>query len=211
METQKTIIPSPQLNDEEILVVPTVRLFPFDPPQGLIAQELDAYQMLIRNEQRFIWRSHAEIDPSYKQIIPYLLFHHQDRIFVMQRKKTASESRLKSKFSLGIGGHVRLEDLKRGNSLAQWAEREFHEEVDYQGNLSIKPIGLINDDSNDVGKVHVGFAMLLTGDSDAITIRNEHAHGALMSISECARLYDKMETWSQYLFNYIKANKELIA
>src|SRR5690606_7557172 len=104
-------------------------------------------------------RSLMEQDQRYKQIIPYLVFTHENKYFVMQRTSTTTEQRLKNKYSLGIGGHIRQEDMN-GNSIFEWAEREFHEEVSYHGNLEIIPLGVLNDDTNDVGKVHIGFVFL---------------------------------------------------
>ena len=87
----------------------------------------------------------------------------------MQRKGTASEQRLKNKYSLGIGGHIRQEDMTT-NSIFDWARREFHEEVKYAGKLDIEPIGILNDDTNAVGQVHLGLVLLLKGDSEAISL-----------------------------------------
>ena len=103
-----------------------------------------------------------EQDQAYKQIIPYLIFAHQGRYFVMQRASTSSEQRLKNKFTLGIGGHIRQEDI-RDDSIFSWAQREFHEEINYSGNVAIQVLGVVNDESNDVGKVHLGLVLLLQG------------------------------------------------
>ena len=82
---------------------------------------------------------------------------HDNHYFLMQRKSDASESRLRNKLTVGIGGHIRQEDLssfdeasadKQEHSLFAWALREFHEEVNYAGNLKVLPLGIINDDSN---------------------------------------------------------------
>ena len=70
-----------------------------------------------------------ETDPAYKQIIPYLVFTYENKYFLMQRQKKASETRLQSKYSLGIGGHIREEDMENC-TLVDWAKREFEEEID---------------------------------------------------------------------------------
>jgi predicted NUDIX family phosphoesterase len=115
----------------------------------------------------------------------------------MQRKKDASEQRLQSKYSLGIGGHMRYEDLQEGPDLFSWAKREFEEEVAYEGTIEIAPLGVLNDDSNDVGKVHLGLVLMVIGDSDKIKVKSELASGTLMNLSECLDHVPKMETWSQ--------------
>ena len=61
---------------------------------------------------------------TYKQIIPYMIFEYADNYFLMERKSTASEQRLKSKLSLGIGGHIRQEDLD-GGTIFDWASENF--------------------------------------------------------------------------------------
>ena len=121
----------------------------------------------------------------------------------MQRKAGSSEQRLASKYSLGIGGHLREEDIK-GATLFDWARREFEEEINYSGNLEITPLGILNDDSNDVGKVHIGFVFLLKGNSKNISIKSELQSGQLLTVEQCQEKYSAMETWSQLVFNFIK-------
>ncbi len=57
--------------------------------------------------------------------------------------------------------------------------------------------------SNDVGKVHLGFVILLEGDSDKIKVRSELQDGFLATVEECNKFVDKMETWSQIVFRTI--------
>ncbi|MFC1842332.1 hypothetical protein ACFLYU_01610 [Candidatus Dependentiae bacterium] len=223
---QKVIIK----NDEQILVVKRDYLFPEGAWQGLEKPQLQkprlakpqlakprletpqknttstcghGFVQTIMAHKEFKPRSLMENDFAYKQIIPYLVFKHQDRYFLMQRKAKASETRLKSKYSFGIGGHIRQEDIKDAN-IASWATREFHEEVDYSGNVDIKFLGVLNDDSNDVGKVHVGFVYLLEGDCDQIQVKEELQSGFLLTLDECAKFYNQMEQWSKIVFDFLK-------
>jgi len=194
--------------DEKILTVPRQKIFELAKFDGFLPlANFDFYQALIELNKAFLWRSEVENDFSQKQIIPYLVFENNKKLFIMQRKSTASEARLQNKYSLGIGGHIRQEDIEE-SSLSEWAEREFEEEVDFKGTFEIKPIGLINDDSNDVGKVHFGIVFLLHGDSDKIAVRDEHKSGQLLSLDECEKNYLGMETWSQLVFDYLKVNKD---
>ena len=124
----------------------------------------------------------------------------------MQRRANASEKRLQNKYSLGIGGHIRQEDMQK-KSIFTWAQREFHEEVDYQGNFAIKPLGILNDDSNAVGKVHLGFVLLLYGDSDNISIKSELKSGKLVSLAACITSVNSMESWSELVLNHLKNNR----
>lgn len=196
--------------DEKILVIPRTKLFAqlpvFNGFQPL--SNFANLQTFISDHQEFHWRSSMENDPSYKQIIPYLVFEYNQTYFLMRRRSTASEQRLKNKYSLGIGGHIRQEDLS-SNNLLDWAQREFHEEVSYQGTVEAKPIGLINDDRDAVGQVHLGFVFLLRGNSSDISIRAEHKEGRLISLEDCKTLYDDLESWSQFVYDHLNTKGPL--
>ncbi len=188
--------------DEKILVVKKEKLFPQQIIQGIQEINFDFYQELIEKNKQFLWRSKVESDENYKQIIPYLIFKFQDKLFLMQRRSNASDTRLQNKYSLGIGGHIKEKDITE-KTIFDWAKREFEEEINYQGNFEIKPIGLLNDETNFVGQVHTGFVFLLIGDSDKIKIRDEHKSGKLVSLEKCKEIYPNMETWSQIVFDYL--------
>lgn len=188
--------------DEKILVIPRNILFKDKKITGIEKIDFEYYQKLIQNNKQFLWRSQMETDQNYKQIIPYLIFNFENKYFMMQRKASASEARLQNKYSLGIGGHIRSEDIS-GFDIFSWAKREFAEEIEYDGNFEIEPIGILNDDSNDVGKVHVGFVFLLKGDSNKIKIRSELKSGNLLTLEECSKLYKNMENWSKLVFDFI--------
>lgn len=194
-------------HEEHILVVKRTDLFPNNSAfQGLQKFESQSWIERILDKKEFLPRSLMETDFNYKQIIPYLVFTHGNKLFLMQRQAKASETRLQSKFSLGIGGHIREEDIEDAD-IAGWARREFHEEVVYNDSFSVEPLGILNDDSNDVGKVHVGFVYLLKGDSENIAVQEELKSGMLLTIEECDAFYDRMESWSQIVFDWIKKNQ----
>lgn len=188
--------------DEKILVVRREHLFPVTTPQGLVVTDIEAYASIIEQHKEYQWRSQMEQDPAFKQIIPYLVFNHGERYFVMQRKATSGDARLKNKLSLGIGGHIREEDMT-ADSLFGWARREFDEEVSFSGSYDIKTIGLINDETNAVGQVHTGFLFMLHGDSSNIAIKDEHAAGFMWTLEECKTQYDLFESWSQLVLDYL--------
>ena len=189
--------------EESILVVKRTDICSEELWTGYKPSNLQEELITVQNKRLFMDRSAAETNPEYKQIIPYLVFTHDNKYFLMQRRATASEQRLASKYSFGIGGHIREEDMN-GKSFFDWALREFNEEVQYSGKLTIKPLGILNDDSTDVGKVHIGFVILLSGDSDDITIKSELKNGHLLSLDECGDYYQNMETWSQLVYELLK-------
>ncbi len=189
--------------DEKILVVPREKILKDGSFWGIKPVNFDYYEKVISKYKKFIWRSEAEINPQFKQIIPYLIFNYEDKFFLMKRRKNASEVRLQSKYSLGIGGHIREEDIL-DNNIYHWAKREFFEEIDYAGDLNISPLGLLNDDSNEVGKVHLGFVFLLKGSCSQIKIKTELQEGRLLNLHECQPFYSDMENWSKIIFNFLK-------
>jgi predicted NUDIX family phosphoesterase len=191
-----------QKHTEHILVVKRDLLLPQN-FHGLKKVDFASYLTIIQNHKEFLPRWQMETDPTYKQIIPYLVFEHENSYFLMQRKATASETRLQNKYTLGIGGHIRREDMLDGTTIFDWAKREFHEEVYYSGNLTIEPLGILNDDTNDVGKVHVGFVFLLKGDSSEICVKSELKGGQLLTRDELSSYFSAMESWSQFIVEHL--------
>lgn len=186
--------------EEYIMVIKRCELFVQEEGwQGMLSTNIEPYLERIHTLHTFFPRSRMETDPTYKQIIPYMVFTYNNRYFLMQRAQ-ANEQRLRDKFTLGIGGHVRLEDLT-DKSLWSWAQREFEEEIEYKGNLKISTMGIVNDDSNSVGQVHVGLVLLLEGDSPNISIKSEMKSGVLATLEECKIRYDALESWSQIVLN----------
>lgn len=193
-------------HDENILVVKRESLFPQGAWQGIQHVDFAPFIETITQEQEFLPRSRMETDPHFKQIIPYLVFSADNRYFLMQRQAKSGDARLASKYSLGIGGHIRQEDIE-SKSIFDWARREFHEEVSYTGNLEIEPIGVLNDDSNAVGEVHIGFIFLLKGDSTQISVNEELKSGVLLPLSEIRDYYENLESWSKIVFDFLSTKE----
>src|SRR3989338_11665285 len=137
-QLQKTI-PISSIKRERILVIKRTDLFQEQAWTGIKEVNFDHYLKLLQKKRIFIPRNEAETDTTYKQVIPYLVFQHDNTYFLMQRKKNSSEQRLANKYSLGIGGHLREEDMA-GKTLFDWAQREFKEEINYKGSLEINPM-----------------------------------------------------------------------
>jgi len=196
MQRQLFKEPHIAVQDEQILVVRRDLIFQHDGAwHGLKQLNYDWYLWAIEHYGQFQSRIAMENDPNYKQIIPYLVFMYEGDIFVVQRKETSSERRLASKMSIGIGGHIRKEDLL-GSTIFDWARREFNEEVVYDDKFEFEPIGIVNDDSNSVGQVHLGFVFLLKGITSDIKIRSELKSGNMVPLSSIKDL-TQFETWSQ--------------
>jgi predicted NUDIX family phosphoesterase len=210
LQTKNSAQPVHNEHDEMILVVKRSDFFEHNAPwAGLKQVNFDSYLSLIKNKKEFLPRTAMELDTSYKQIIPYLIFCHDDSYFLMQRTHNQTESRLRNKFSLGIGGHIRQEDLSN-DSIFSWAEREFHEEVDYKDAFTIEPLGILNDDTTPVGQVHIGFVFLLKGTTSNISVKSELKSGQLVSLEECKDRFDSMETWSQIVYEFLLSHKKIV-
>lgn len=187
---------------EQILVIPRNAIEHLLPNQGIRHTDASALKKLIETNAIFMPRGRAEIDPMFKQIIPYLVFVYEQQLFLMQRSDKASESRLASKLSLGIGGHLQEKDLQE-TSLFDWAEREFIEEVEFTGSIKPQFIGIINDESNTVGQVHAGLLWLVKASTPNIKVKEELKSGELVSLQYCKEHYKHLESWSQMVIDHL--------
>lgn len=188
--------------DEHVLCVRRDELFPDGAWYGFISEGLERYETVIREQSFFMPRAEVEEDPSYQQIIPYVVFRHGDRYFLTRRLKASSEKRLRQLYSLGVGGHINPGDLENGDPIMDGLRREFEEEVEYSGEVEATLLGLINDDSSPVSKVHLALAFLVEGSSPEIAIKEtEKLAGELLTLEEMRMYYLEMESWSQIVYD----------
>ena len=190
------------MNSEQVLCVKREDMFPDGAWHGFVSQELDRHQALIRERHFFKSRAEVENDPGYQQIIPYVVFRHDGRYFLTHRLRASSEKRLRKQYSLGIGGHINPGDLEAGDPILDGLRREWGEEVIYDGKFEAQLIGLLNDDSSPVSKVHLGVVFLVDGDSPNISIREtDKLAGELLTLDEMRIYYLGMESWSQMVYD----------
>jgi len=158
--------------------------------------------LLARENNFFMPRSQAENDPTFKQIIPYVLLAHDGRVLHYVRGKKAGEQRLVSKGSLGIGGHMNDGDeglfaLDEAAYL-EGVRREVCEEISVRTNFQNRVVALLNDDSNPVGQVHLGVVHIFSLESDDVQKREAMITNlAFLTPDELRARRDAMETWSQ--------------
>jgi predicted NUDIX family phosphoesterase len=154
---------------------------------------------------RFLPRPAAENDPSYKQLIPYVIMTCGDRYLTYVRGKRAGETRLVTKRSIGIGGHINPVDVEtplfstdfRDTYLAA-VRREVAEEVSVDTTYADHTVALLNDDSNEVGQVHLGIVHCWVLDAPTVVRREQMiTQMEFLSAPELQTLRDSMETWSQ--------------
>jgi predicted NUDIX family phosphoesterase len=163
-------------------------------------------------------RSVAEHDYNTKQLVVYVLINHGETFLSYQRTPKTTETRLKALYSIGIGGHVNVDDQIQptlfGAKEAAWKDfvlkavrREVSEEVQIEGANAQEPrlICFVNDDSNDVGKVHFGVVFVLKLGKPSVAIRGERGIGKLSfrTLPELISMRDTLETWSQLLVDFL--------
>lgn len=162
---------------------------------------------------RFMARSAAETDPSFKQLIPYVIMSFEGKYLSYIRGKRAGESRLVAKRSIGIGGHINPVDdmpLFTAESYEPMylnaVEREVAEEVTVEASHTDKIVALLNDDSNEVGQVHLGVVHHWDLDSDKVTRKEQMiTQMTFMTPAELNDVKDSLETWSQLCLPLLKA------
>ncbi len=190
---------------EEILVIPRALFDQLGSFQGIqtdVARYLEAILDPMNNF--FMDRAEAEDDPTHKQIIPYALFRHEDRYLHYVRGKSGGESRLHAQGSVGIGGHInpvdeRTDPLGRDTYLAG-VEREIREELQIVGGHTNQMVALLNDDSNEVGKVHLGVVHIFELETDQVSSGEDSlAELGFKTIAELkGDLHGGLETWSRF-------------
>ncbi|MCB9853236.1 MAG: hypothetical protein H6819_09090 [Phycisphaerales bacterium] len=153
---------------------------------------------------RFMPREDAEHDPSFKQLIPYVIIAHRGRILSYVRGSRAGEKRLVGQRSIGIGGHINPVDdelpLLRSSFRETYAaavRREVAEEIIVDGEPEDRIVALINDDSTEVGKVHLGIVHYWELDTPNVQKREQMITKlSFMSPAELEEVRESLETWS---------------
>jgi predicted NUDIX family phosphoesterase len=188
--------------DERVLVVPSADLDRLGRFQGF-SPDAERYVsgLLIPELIHFLPRSKVEDDPSWKQIIPYVVFRCRDAAFCYTRGKSQGEARLHRLRSLGVGGHVSEEDAEGRKSLEAYESamrREIDEEVEIKSPGRVSRVGLINDDSTPVGQVHLGVVHLFELEHPRVLPREEGlAEAEFLPLSTVWEIRNEFETWSQ--------------
>jgi predicted NUDIX family phosphoesterase len=153
-------------------------------------------------------RSTVETDQNYKQLIPYCIFQHDDLVFQYRRGKAGGENRLHDKLSIGVGGHISRGDSVSGLEVYHSAMlREIEEEISIAGNapLPIAPcVGMVNDDTNPVGAVHLGVVHVFRVPHGLIKSREDALVDAgFVHRDQLVADIDQFETWSQFCISYL--------
>jgi predicted NUDIX family phosphoesterase len=206
-----------EVQTERVLVVPTERFHRLGYFQGF-TRDVDRYLAGLLDPAHTSYRPRAEMetDPSFKQLIPYVIFRHRDAqgretVFQYTRGKGQGEGRLHSKRSVGIGGHISADDAtstSAANPYEEGLRRELAEEVIIDTSYSERCVGLINDDESEVGKVHLGVVHIFDVDEPAIQPReSELIECGFRAIDEVLADLTGFESWSKICLEALFGNK----
>jgi predicted NUDIX family phosphoesterase len=163
-------------------------------------------KFLSRGSNFFLPRPHAESDPAHKQIIPYVIIAHENTVLYYVRGKKAGEQRLVSKGSIGIGGHMNDTDdvLFNFDSLTTEAayrtgvEREVNEEIKIESTFEDRIVALLNDDTTEVGRVHLGIVHVFKlAEAKVQKCEAMITNLAFLSGNELKARREALESWSQ--------------
>jgi len=151
----------------------------------------------VETEGRYEPRQAMEADPDFKQIIPYLILRDGPRFFLMRRTRAGGDARLHDRYSIGVGGHLNPGD----GGLLGGLRREWSEELVADFVPEFRLIALLNDDTTDVGRVHLGAVYLADADGRAVTIREtDKLSGGFADAGEVAAVAGNLESWSRLVF-----------
>lgn len=185
---------------ELVLGLPRTRIIGDRPWRGILDEDVSSYLEVIAAEGEYRPRAEAERDPSWKQVIPYLLMRDGERLFLMQRSDAGADERLHDLWTLGIGGHLNPED----GDVLTGLRREFHEEMVAEWEPRPRLIGLLNDDEVLVGQVHIGVIFVADAAGRPLGIRETHKlRGEFVPPAAVLPHYERMETWSQFLYDHV--------
>lgn len=161
-----------------------------------------------------IWvgpREHLEMMPSFKQLIPYVVVMRDEKILVYKRTKKGGESRLHDQLSIGFGGHIDIGDIADKNdgqtidleaTMGNAVTREISEELDLDMS-GFEAYGMILDESNDVGKVHLGIVMFVKANGMVLSKEDQIELVGFKTIDEIMQDVETYENWSKIIVTHL--------
>jgi predicted NUDIX family phosphoesterase len=186
---------------EQVMVVERERIARHLVEYGLVTEGADEVLDVIADLHFFIDRPTAEMSPEYKQIIPYVLIRRGESWFLLQRTQKQTEARLHHKLSLGIGGHINPDTP----DLIDGLQKELEEEVGVEGDYELSFVGILNDDTTEVGSVHLGAVFVLDTEGEVHVRETEKMTGRWIAQSDLPPLRENMETWTQIVYDHFIA------
>ncbi len=186
--------------DELVLGIPRARLPGGGGWRGIVYGDLAPVLAIIDEEGTYRPRREIEDDPTWKQIIPYVVLRDRGSIFLMRRTRAGGDARLHERYSIGIGGHVNSAD----GGLVGGLRREWDEELVADWEPDFRPVGLLNDDTDPVGAVHLGVVYSVEAAGRPAAVAETHKlEGEFVAPLQILRVYDRLETWSSLTYDYL--------
>ncbi len=190
---------------EQVLVVPTPLFHEAGLFQGL-SPRVDHYLPRLLDPRHLSYRPRpeVEIDPNFKQIIPYVVLKHSNEVFHYLRGQGAGEKRLRALRSIGVGGHINPGD-GGADPYRQGLLREIEEEIYLGSAYKESYLGLINDDSTPVGQVHLGIVHVFELETPNVRRREkELTEAGFAPIADLCNRKEEFETWSQFVLEALR-------
>ncbi len=185
---------------ELVYVVPRELVMPGPGWHGIRTDAADAILDTIAARGRFAPRPSMEIDPAFKQVIPYLVLRDGASWFLMQRTRAGADRRLHDRWSIGVGGHLNPGDGDIHGGLA----REWREELAAAFEPDYRFVGLLNDDTTEVGQVHLGVVFVADAGGRPVAVREtDKLAGGFAPAGSVRAVRDRLETWSRLVFDLL--------
>jgi predicted NUDIX family phosphoesterase len=189
---------------ELVYVVPRASIMGTAGWHGIRTAALDESLGVIGRLGEYRPRRAMERDPSWKQVIPYLVLRDGERWFLMRRTRAGADERLHDRWSIGVGGHLNPGD----GGLDRGLEREWNEELVADFVPAFVPVGLLNDDTTDVGSVHLGVVYVADAGGRPVAIREtDKLSGGFVGTGVVASGIEHLETWSRLVFEFLTASR----
>jgi predicted NUDIX family phosphoesterase len=187
-------------DDELVLGLPRDSVMAAGSWRGVLSGDVAPTLALIEQTGSYRPRGEVEGDASWKQVIPYLVVRDRGSLFLMKRTREGADERLHERWSIGVGGHVNPGDGGIAGGLA----REWAEELVADWSPEPQLVGLLNDDTDPVGAVHLGIVYSVEASGRPVAVRETHKlDGAFVPPIDVLRVYDRLETWSSLLYDYL--------
>jgi predicted NUDIX family phosphoesterase len=188
------------MTDELVFVVPRTAIVDEAGWHGIRTDGLAGFIAALERDGRYEPRPAMEVDPSFKQVIPYLVLRDGERYFLMRRTRAGADARLHDSYSIGVGGHLNPGD----GGLLGGLRREWAEELVADFEPEFRLVGLLNDDTTEVGAVHLGAVYVADAAGHPVAIRETNKlTGAFAEPGEVEAVADRLETWSRLAFEFL--------
>jgi predicted NUDIX family phosphoesterase len=191
---------------EEVLVVTANRLAAAGEFHGFRPAD-DAFRRVLLDPAHLGYRPRGEVetDPSFKQLIPYVVLRCAGELFHYTRGASGTETRLRALRSVGLGGHITREDgPTAADPYRAGMLRELAEEVQIQAPWTERPFGFIYDGRTAVGQVHVGIVHLIELEEPLVWPREAAIDDTgFAPVRDLLRRRDDFETWSQFVLEQL--------